>query len=132
MPDGLQFVEKLIDYGLAGGVIGAVLLIFYRLGNRYVASTEKLHDTLQLTNDKRDTLCERHADSLVVLAGSLQSHNENTAVACNTVRQLKGVAREACHLGRTIISNPGQVDIPRVAAHLSEMERIIDQTREVG
>lgn len=120
----------------------------FELGERYVRSTESLHDTLQSAEQAREKLCESHAKglenmTLAVAVGNdslkqlvdihrnpdspvmeaVQQINEGSA----DVQRFKLAALQACRMCREI----SQKEIPNsaneVAKHCDEIERVIGE-----
>jgi low affinity Fe/Cu permease len=108
-----------------GGIAAAVLILVVKwlgktadklidraipLGERYVASTEKLHDKLDERMNGQQTLCEQHGEAIV-------THD----------KQMRAAARQACQLCREVARS----ELPRAAAvidrHCTEIERIIGE-----
>ena len=85
-------------------------------------------DTLSARDIKQQELCERHNTGLIRISENLSSHDLVARETCHEVRRLKSAAREACKLARLTMTNE-KVDVHQVGSHLSEIERIIDQTR---
>lgn len=116
MPD---WVRELLNYGPLGLFAAGVCWMVYKglrhggtkaldIGERYVASTEKLHDTLRETIDKQQTLC--------------QGHHEILATHDDRMRQ---AALAACKMCREI----SQKDLPNsadaVGRHCDQIEQIL-------
>jgi hypothetical protein len=122
------------------------------LGERYVSSTEALHDTLREADQQQKVLCQQHADTLVTLndhfSESLQvqsrscQHLETLVLAhgpdwaatvnrindqCDDMQRMKAAAVRACEMCRHI----AQAEFPNSAAkvneHCDEIERLIGE-----
>lgn len=49
------------------------------LGERYIVSTETLHETLRASEEDRTKLCSRHADGLATMASAMEISNKHLA-----------------------------------------------------
>jgi hypothetical protein len=160
MPD---WASELLRYGPLGAFALAVcwggwILIreggakAYTLGERYVASTEKLHDTLKESDEQQKELCNSHAASLASLDSSLaksltvqqcscdhletlvQAHSPRWAATVEVVnvnardlQRVKAAVVQACEMCRVVAEKDFPASAPEVNKHCAEIERIIGE-----
>jgi len=119
-----------------------------QIGERYVSSTEQLHDTLKDSEDNRSKLCDRHATGLEAMAGAMQVSNRhldrlvhlhedpggNVHDAIGTIhdnnksmQQVKRALQEACELWRYICKQEFPNCAERVGQHCDAIKQIIDE-----
>lgn len=80
------------------------------LGERYVGSTEKLHDTLKDNMASQQALCQVHSQAIV-------GHD----------KQMRAAALEACAMCRAIAEKELPNSAELVGKHCDEIERIIGE-----
>lgn len=160
MPD---WASELLRYGPLGAFALAVcwggwILLkeggakAYQLGERYVMSTEKLHDTLKESDQLQKDMCNTHATALksldVSLDASLVVQEEScehlkSLVAAHSPKWAANVERvnenakdlqrvkqavvHACEMCRVVSSQEFPASAAKVAEHCSEIERIIGE-----
>ena len=115
------------------------------LGERYVMSTETLHDTLAKSDQSRAELCARHADGLEVLSETMQegtSHLQRlvqlheatgpVGVAVSKIddakhdmSRVKKSIRHACDMCRSVSAREFPNSAADVGKHCDEIERAI-------
>jgi septation ring formation regulator EzrA len=146
-----------VNNGALGAFAVFVCFMFYRLataggrkaleiGERYVASTEQLHETLEKAEAKRAELCSSHAAGLHEMAEGMAESNAclmrlvelheegdvHQAVvkidqASDEMQRMKQVVRQACHMCRAISAREFPNSAAEVATHCDEIERVIGQ-----
>jgi hypothetical protein len=125
MPD---WVSELLRYGPLGAFALAVCwggwialraggAKAYTLGERYVASTEKLHDTLKESLDVQQTLCTQHGDSVGKISANVSSHDA----------AMRSAVRSACSMCRSVAQKEFPDSAVKVDEHTREIERIISE-----
>ena len=160
MPD---WASELLRYGPLGAFALAVcwggwILIraggtkAYVLGERYVISTEKLHDTLKESDEQQKKLCNAHATALESLDASLDAslvvqqescgHLESLVKAhspqwssrveqinenAKDLQRVKSAMIQACEMCRSVSSQEFPSSAAKVAEHCTEIERIIGE-----
>jgi len=121
------------------------------LGERYVRTTENLHDTLRKSDSERTKLCQQHAVALentgIAVADSNKHlerlvqihempggivHDAADSIAQGSVdlQRMKQVALQACRMCREISEKELPDSASRVKAHCDEIERIIESGDE--
>lgn len=160
MPD---WASELLRYGPLGAFAlavcwgGWILLMkggtnAYMLGERYVLSTERLHDTLKESDEQQKKLCNAHSQAMESLDASLdrslvvqeescrhldklvQAHSPHWAenvelVAANAhdLQRVKSAITQACEMCRIVSSKEFPDSAEKVAEHCTEIERIIGE-----
>jgi hypothetical protein len=152
MPD---WASELLRYGPLGAFAlavcwgGWILLMrggekAYTLGERYVQSTEKLHDTLKESNEQQRKLCEDHATALESLDTSidaslvvqqescrhLQSIVETGLIIAASrvdLRQVKAAMIQYSQICRVVSGKEFPDSAVKVAEHCTEIERIFKE-----
>lgn len=89
----------------------------YQLGERYVASTEKLHDTLKESMDNQQALCDSHGKLVNDTARAIDEHDE----------AFRSAVRSACEMCRTVSAKEFPGSAAEVDKHCREIERIIGE-----
>lgn len=89
-------------------------------GERYIKSTESLHDTLQRAEEARNTLCEKHANGIGLVAEAIE-------IGGTDLRRMKLVAIQACRMCRDVSRREIPDSAAEVDRHCSEIERIIGE-----
>lgn len=89
----------------------------YSLGERYVASTEKLHDTLKESMDNQQSLCDQHGKLVSETVATVRTHDET----------FRGAVRSACDMCRTVSAKEFPGSASEVDKHCREIERIIGE-----
>lgn len=87
------------------------------LGERYVTSTEKLHDTLKLSTAAQQAQCDQHGKLIVEQRTAYQIHDDTFRCA----------VRSACEMCRTVSAREFPSSAPEVDKHCREIERIIGE-----
>ena len=151
----VDWVSEMLRYGPLGAFAlavcwgGWILLMrggekAYTLGERYVESTEKLHDTLKESDEQQKKLCEAHATALESLDASidaslvvqqescrhLQTLVETGVVVSSNQRDLRSVKAamvQACEMCRTMATKEFPDSATKVSEYCTEIERIIGE-----
>ena len=150
-----EWASELLRYGPLGAFALAVcwggwILLktggtkAYMLGERYVISTEALHDTLKESDKQQKELCEGHANAVESLDTSMAASLVIQQEACQHLRSLvvtgsvvtenqadlhkmKAVMIQACHMCRVVAAKEFPDSAAKVSEHCAEIERIIGQ-----
>lgn len=158
-----SIAEHLVNYGVLGVLVAFVLLALWKVGNyagakiityveRYVASTEKLHDTLEESGRQQQSLCNRHADALEVLGTTLTKqeviatqscahleklvacHNGGWAQRINMIEQnnrelqrCKQLTLKVCEATKSLVQREFPNSAEEISRHCDEIERIINE-----
>jgi len=106
MPDTTtDWVGFFFDKGVLGAFAVAVaLVVWYKIlpwGERYISSTEKLHDVLQVTQAKQIETCESHIASL----GQMATMIDETVKIGITARDQASVAASLAAEGNKSLSS---------------------------
>ena len=89
----------------------------YTLADRYVTSTEKLHDTIKESMNQQQSLCDQHGKAVIATTEAIQSHDDALRVA----------VRSACEMCRTVSAKEFPGSAAEVDKHCREIERIIGE-----
>jgi len=158
-----QWHQWVNDAALAAFAV-FVCVVFYRIvmhggrkaleiGERYVGSTEKLHDTLKQAEDSRSKLCERHANGLETITSAVQIGNNHLDKLVHmhehpqgdvtqaiqaihedhrSIDQVKLAMIEACEAWRYVCKQEFPGCAEKVARHCDAIERIISEQDQRG
>ena len=120
------------------------------IGERYMRSTEALHDTLAEAERNRTELCTRHANGLETVTAEVEVSNghlkrlveiheepggavtesiEAIHSASSDVRRIKKAALTACEMCREIAQSELPNSAEAVSRHCDAIERIITDAR---
>ena len=119
------------------------------LGERYVRTTEELHETLREAENNRTELCQRHAVGLEGTVEAIATSNKHlerlvsiheepggsVVEAIDTIQsghddmqRMKQAAIRACKMCRAISKRECPDSADEVAKHCEEIERIIGES----
>ena len=122
----------------------------FEFGERYIKSTESLHDTLAQAEEHRSQLCARHASGLESVTSEVEKSNHHLErlvqiheapdgavtesigaihAASDDVQRIKAAALTACQMCREISKAELPNSAEAVGKHCDEIERIIRETR---
>lgn len=87
------------------------------LGERYVISTEALHDTLKENMETQQTLCDTHGTLVKSTADAVDKHDDS----------FRSAVRSACQMCRTVSAKEFPGSAAEVDKHCREIERIIGE-----
>lgn len=149
MPPG---IESLVNYGVLGILILYVLWALWKivsrggsklmelgdkavttgieLGNRYVSTTEALHDTLKeessarrLADERQREMCSVHASTLQTVSDSIQLQTEFAAKACEHLDMLARAHGSDWQATLKLIhtNNVDLLKVKRAAVHACDM-----------
>lgn len=114
MPD---WVKELFNYGVLGIiVVGVAWIVWFKIipwMERYIASTELLHEQIAKTMGKQGEMCEEHGEALVNTKKHLGKHD--------------AVVRTACAMCRDVAAKHYPAATEVVNRHCAEIERIIGE-----
>lgn len=104
-------------------------------GERYVISTESLHETLRKTEEQRSQLCERHAQGLETITDVMSTNTGHLkrlvelheGPAGSDMQRMKRAALQACRMCREISQKEIPNSASEVSRHCDEIERVIGE-----
>lgn len=130
------------------------------LGERYVASTEKLHDTLKESDIKQKELCEGHRQSLEIMSeavdeniliqreqcehlktlvdlhqapsGPVTTSIAQTCAIHRDMGKMKQIVKHHCAMCRVIARNEFPAIADQLDEHCNAMERLIQDSGEIN
>ena len=132
----------------------------FELGERYVASTEKLHDTLKESDIKQKELCEGHRQSLEIMSeavdeniliqreqcehlktlvdlhqapsGPVTMSMAQTCAIHQDIGKMKQIVKHHCAMCRVIARNEFPAIADQLDEHCNAMERLIQDSGEIN
>lgn len=114
MPD---WVKELFNYGVLGIIVaGCAIVVWKRVlpwADRYIASTELLHEQIAKTMAKQGDLCDGHGEGISSAKRHLNRHDS--------------VVRTACAMCRDVAAKHYPSACETVNRHCAEIERIIGE-----
>lgn len=138
MPDIAQWRDWINDGFLAAFVLFVFYIIYLivrhggkkalELGERYVKSTENLHDTLKEAEDNRNKLCERHATVLGKVTELVDVNRNHLQIGQTDMQRMKQAAVRACRMCKEISVKELPDSAAEVARHCDEIERVLGET----
>lgn len=154
-----DWVSELLRYGPLGLFAAGVCYVvwwglrngsgkLYQLGERYVASTESLHDSLIESDKEQANICKTHAAGLTKIADAAQKTSDTLielramhvgpdgkytqAQAIDDVRKLRQAAKRACEMCEFLAVRE---DVPeadkRIAEHVAAIRKIMSRDSDV-